>query len=131
MNHIVLWYSSTFQLPLVVGPSSKPQSLQFSSKSGKRTSQIQTSKTAAATSYAVSPQSFRTKGSADCFDKRYNTTGRCPFDAAFTVNRRSIIILEHRIRLPYLEGSNRLCYVYQHHENLQLRSPLRLSRIAI
>lgn len=48
------------------------------------TSQIQTSKTAAAASYAVSPQLFRTNGSAFCFVSKYSTTGRCPFEAAFT-----------------------------------------------
>lgn len=51
------------------------------------TSQIQTSKTAEATSYAVSPQLFLTSGSAVCLVNRYRTTGRCPFEAAFTVGR--------------------------------------------
>lgn len=49
------------------------------------TSQIHTSNTEAATSYAVSPQLFRTKGAALCLDKRYTTTGRCPLEAAFTM----------------------------------------------
>lgn len=48
------------------------------------TSQIHTSKTAAAMSYAVSPQLLRTRGLACCFVRRYRTTGRWPLDAAFT-----------------------------------------------
>ena len=48
------------------------------------TSHIHTSNTEAATSYAVSPQLFRTSGSAACLDNKYVTTGRCPFEAAFT-----------------------------------------------
>jgi hypothetical protein len=48
------------------------------------TSQTHTSKTAAAMSYAVSPQLLRTRGLACCFVRRYRTTGRWPLDAAFT-----------------------------------------------
>lgn len=51
------------------------------------TSQIHTSNTEAAISYAVSPQLFRTRGSAACLDNKYITTGRCPFEAAFTMRR--------------------------------------------
>lgn len=54
------------------------------------TSQIQTSKTAAAASNAVSPHLLRMSGFADCLVSRYKTTGRCPFEDAFTARFRSL-----------------------------------------
>lgn len=52
------------------------------------TSQMKISKTAAAMSNAVSPQLFRARGFADRLASRYRTTGRCPFEAAFTARFR-------------------------------------------
>jgi hypothetical protein len=68
----------------------KPRESHKNTKEDERrryyTSQIQTSNTGAAASYAVSPQLFRTRGFAPCLVSKYSTTGRWPLEAAFTMN---------------------------------------------